>query len=115
MTLNELKTILEEAREAAQLESQAVYNRYGTDHVGCCGFAWVNIYEHNGVKLKGNTRMGRLLKQAGVRQDYTRAFQVWGGEWYHGQSIDIKEAGARAYADVLKRHGFTAYPGSRLD
>jgi len=115
MTITELKNILAEAREAAQTESMVLYNRYGTDHVGACGFAWVNIYEHNGTKIKGNTRLGKLLKTAGVRQDYTRAFQVWGGEWYNGQNVDIKEAGARAYADVLKQYGFTAYAGSRLD
>ena len=115
MTIQELKAILVEAQNAATAKSMELYNKYGTDHVGCCGFAWVNIYEHNGAKIKGNTRMGRLLKSAGVRQDWTRAFSVWGGEWYHGQSIDIKEAGAQAYADVLRKYGFTAYAGSRLD
>lgn len=115
MTITELKNILVEAQQQAAAASMAEYTKYGTDHVGACGFAWVNIYEHNGTAIKGNTKLGKLLKTAGVRQDYTRAFQVWGGEWYNGQSIDIKEAGARAYADVLKRYGFTAYAGSRLD
>ena len=115
MNIQELKNILVEAQQQAAAASMVEYNKYGTDHVGACGFAWVNIYKHNGTAIKGNTKLGKLLKAAGVRQDYTRAFQVWGGEWYNGQSIDIKEAGARAYADVLKRYGFEAYAGSRLD
>ena len=115
MNIQELKNILVEAQQQATAASMVEYNKYGTDHVGACGFAWVNIYEHNGTKIKGNTKLGKLLKAVGVRQDYTRAFQVWGGEWYNGQSIDIKEAGAQAYADVLRKYGFTAYAGSRLD
>ena len=113
MTITELKNILVEAQQAAAARSMEMYTQHGDGWA--CGFAWVNIYEHNGAKIKGNTKLGRLLKAAGVRQDYTRAFQVWGGEWYGGQSIDIKEAGALAYAEVLPKHGFTAYAGSRLD
>ena len=115
-TVAELKKIIEEAKAVAYMEADNFENKYFPDGGwGACGFAWVNIYEHNGQKIKGNTKMGRLLKSAGVRQDWTRAFQVWGGEWYGGQSIDIKEAGAREYARVLKGYGFTAYAGSRLD
>jgi hypothetical protein len=29
--------------------------------------------------------------------------------------MDIKETGARAYAEVLKSHGITAYMSSRAD
>jgi hypothetical protein len=113
MNIQELKNILVEAQQAAAARSMEMYNQHGDGWA--CGFAWVNIYEHNGTKIKGNTKLGKLLKAAGVRQDYTRAFQVWGGEWYNGQSIDIKEAGAQAYAEVLRKYGFTAYAGSRLD
>ena len=113
MNIQELKNILVEAQNAAAAKSMEMYTQHGDGWA--CGFAWVNIYKHEGKAIKGNTKLGKLLKQAGVRQDYTRAFQVWGGEWYNGQSIDIKEAGARAYADVLKRYVFEAYAGSRLD
>ena len=82
---------------------------------GACGFAWVNIYEHNGTKLKGNTKMGRAMKAAGVRQDYTKSFQLWNPSGYPTQNIDTLEAGARAAAEVFRKYGFTAYAGSRLD
>ena len=75
-----------------------------------CGFAWTNIY-----KVKGNTRLGKMLKAAGVRQDYTKAFQLWNPSGLPVQNIDCKEEGARAAAEVFRKYGFEAYSGSRLD
>ena len=111
-TATQLETILEEAQEAAIVASSKHINTHGEGAM--CGFAWVNIYKHNGKKIAGNTKLGRLLKQVGVRQDYTRAFSQW-CNWYGGQSVDVKESGARAFADVLQHYGFEAYAGSRLD
>jgi hypothetical protein len=111
-TATQLDTVLEEAQEAARAATAQHIIAHGEGAM--CGFAWVNIYKHNGKKITGNTKLGRLLKQVGVRQDYTRAFSQW-CNWYHGQSIDVKESGARAFAEVLQEHGFEAYAGSRLD
>ena len=110
-TVNEIRTILDEAHVAAEAACQSAYEANGNNDWDACGFAWVNIWG-----VKGNTRLGRALKAAGVQQDYTRAFSIWNPGNYGGQSISIKEAGAQAYADVLKRYGFDkAYAGSRLD
>jgi hypothetical protein len=81
-----------------------------------CGFAWVTVYP----KHKGNTREGRaerkVLEQLGLRKDWTgKAYELWNPSGWHGQSMDVKEAGARAAASVLKSYGFTAYMGSRAD
>jgi hypothetical protein len=75
-----------------------------------CGFAWVNIY-----KIKGNTKLGRAMKQAGYTKDYTGAYQIYNPAGYGGQSMDVKEAGARAAALVFEQYGFTAYAGGRAD
>ena len=76
-----------------------------------CGFAWVNIY-----KVKGNTKIGKMLTNAGVRKNsYERAFQLWNPAKLGVQSVGILEAGAEAAAEVFKKYGFTAYAGSRLD
>jgi hypothetical protein len=56
-----------------------------------------------------------MLKAAGVRQDYTKAFQIWNPSGLSVQNVDCKEVGAQAAADVFKKYGFTAYAGSRLD
>ena len=115
-TVQELKNIITEAQQAAYTAADDFENKYFPDGGwGACGFAWTNIYEHNGRKLKGNTKLGRLLKQAGVEQDWTRTFSIWNPSKYPTQNVDTLEAGARAAADVLKRYGFTAYAGSRLD
>jgi hypothetical protein len=56
-----------------------------------------------------------MLKAAGVRQDYTRAFQIWNPSGLSVQNVDTKEVGADAAAAVFKRYGFNATSGSRLD
>lgn len=111
-TANQLETILEEAQEAARAATAQHIIAHGEGAM--CGFAWVNIYKYDGKIITGNTKLGRLFKHLGVRQDYTRAFSQR-CNWYHGQSIDVKESGARAFAEVLQEYGFEAFAGSRLD
>ena len=116
MNVQDLKAMVVEAQDAAYAAADEFENKYFPDNGwGACGFAWVNIYSHNDTKLKGNTKMGRALKAAGITQDWTRTFSIWNPSKYPTQNIDTLEAGARAAADVLKRYGFTAYAGSRLD
>jgi len=109
MTQAQVEAILNEAHSAAEREVNALSAKHG-DCWGACGFSWVHIHG-----VKGNSKLGRKLKAAEVRQDYTRTFQVWNPGGYGGQNIEIKEAGAQAYAKVLKSYGFTAYAGSRMD
>ena len=115
ITVEQIQDWLSEAEEAARTAAAEAYALNGNSDWDACGFGWVNIYRFNDKKLDGRTKMARLLKQAGLRQDYTRAFSVWNPGGYGGQSIAIKEAAARAYARVLEQKGFTAYAGSRLD
>lgn len=110
-TVEQIKAIVAEAKEAAY----AAATKFFQDKLGgvdqyACGFAWVNIYG-----IKGNTKLGRAMKAAGVRKDYTGAHQIWNPAQLGVQNIDTLEAGAYAAADVFKRYGFTAYAGSRLD
>ena len=81
-----------------------------------CGFAWVTVYPEH----KGNTRAGKaeraVLSAMGFRKDWTgKAYELWNPTGYAGQSMDVKEAGAQAYAEVLRGAGFKAYMGSRAD
>ena len=104
-------SIVAEAKQAAY---DAAYKFFmdkleGRDQYAC-GFAWTNIYG-----IKGNTKMGKVLKEAGVRQDYTKAFQLWNPSGLHVQNVDTLEEGARAAAEVFRNYGFEAYAGSRLD
>ena len=111
MTVEKIQAIMAEAEQAAKEAAKKYFIEvlWGRDQLAC-GFAWVNIYG-----IKGNTKLGKMLKQAGIRQDYTRTFQIWNPAKYHCQNVDTLYVGAEAYAKVLQSYGFEAYAGSRLD
>ena len=107
-TQEQVNAIVAEALQEASKAARDALAKYGDRDA--CGFAWTNIY-----KVKGNTKLGKMLKAAGVRQDYTKAFQLWNPSKMPVQSVGILEAGAQAAADVFRKYGFEAYAGSRLD
>ncbi len=110
-TQEQINDIVAEAQTAAkQAAMEFFYDRLGGKDQYACGFAWTNIY-----KVKGNTKLGKMLKAAGVRQDYTKAFQIWNPSGMHCQNVDTLEAGAEAAARVFQKYGFEACAGSRLD
>jgi hypothetical protein len=110
-TVEEVRAIVAEAKEAAREASDKFFQeKLGGQDQYACGFAWVNIYG-----IKGNTKMGKTLKAAGIRQDYSKAFSIWNPSEHNCQNIDTKEAGAYAAAKVFEQYGFQAYAGSRLD
>ena len=116
LTVAQIQAAVREAKEAAYEAADHYFKtRLGGVDQYACGFAWTSIYKFNDKPIKGNTRIGRAMKAAGIRQDYNRVFQIWNPSGYGCQNIDTLEAGARAAADVLKKYGFTAYAGSRLD
>ena len=77
-----------------------------------CGFAWVNVYG-----VRSNSKLGKALQSFGFRKDYTGSLQIWNPSGHGTQSISVKEAGAYAYARVLKDQlGLDkVYAGSRMD
>jgi len=105
---------VELACQEAQLEARAAardfFEKHG-DH-DACGFAWVNIYG-----VRSNSKLGKCLTAAGFRKDYSGAFCLWNPSGFPTQSISILEAGAEAYAQVLKdKLGLDkVYSGSRMD
>lgn len=110
-TQEQVNEIVKQAKQAAyEAAMEFFYDKLGGRDQYACGFAWVNIHG-----IKGNTKLGKMLKAAGVRQDYTKAFQIWNPSGMAVQNVDTLEAGAQAAAKVFEQHGFTAYAGSRLD
>ena len=110
-TQEQVNEIVREAQEAAHQAAMKFFQEElgGVDRFAC-GFAWTNIYG-----IKGNTKLGKMLKAAGVRQDYTKAFQLWNPAKMMCQNVDTLEVGAQAAANVFRKYGFEAYAGSRLD
>lgn len=73
---------------------------------GACGFAW--------VEFAGNTAWGRWAKKSGIASShYPSGLCLWVSEG--GQSVERKEAYARAYAQALRDSGIKARANSRLD
>lgn len=107
-TQDQITVIVSEARAQARQAAEQALERWGDR--GACGFAWCSIWN-----IRGNTRMGKMLKAAGVQQTYDRSFQIWNPSGLGVQSVLVLEAGAEAAADVFRKHGFEAYAGSRLD
>ena len=112
VTQEQVNAIVQEARDAARQAANNYFHEVlGGQDQYACGFAWTDIY-----KVKGNTKLGRMLKAAGVnRNSYQRTYQIWNPSGLHVQNVDCLEAGARAAAEVFRKYGFEAYAGSRLD
>ena len=84
-------------------------NEYGEPMY--CGFAWVDVSVE-----RTNSREAKLLESVGFRKSYrAKTMTLWDPAQHRGQSMDCKEVGAQAYAEVLRAHGFKAYMGSRAD
>jgi hypothetical protein len=102
---------LNEAGMAARVAAKQTHAALGGDK-GACGFAWVNVWG-----VRSNSRLGKTLMSYGFRKDYTGSLQLWNPSKAGVQSLDILEAGAYAYAEVLKQKlGLEkVYAGSRMD
>jgi len=99
-----------EAGIQARTAAKAFHAKHGDRDA--CGFAWVDVYG-----VRSNSKLGKWLAAAGFRKSYTGSLQLWNPSGFPTQSISILEAGAEAYAEVLKRKlGLDkVYAGSRLD
>ncbi len=84
-------------------------NEYGEPMY--CGFAWVEV-----PVTRTNSKQAKELQSIGFKASWRpKIMQLWDPAKHHGQSMDCKEAGAEAYADVLNKYGFKAYMSSRAD
>ena len=110
-TVEQIKDIVAEAKQAAREAADKFFQEKlgGVDRYSC-GFAWVDI-----LGVKGNTRLGKTLKAAGIKQNYSKTFSIWNPSEHGAQNVDTLEAGAEAAAKVFEKYGFKAYAGSRLD
>lgn len=108
--LDRVQDAVNEAAQAARTAAKLALQQYGDRDA--CGFAWVDVY-----KVRSNSKLGKALQAAGFRKSYTGSLQLWNPSQAYVQSVGILEAGAEAYARVLKeRLGLeSCYANSRLD
>ena len=99
-----------EAAMAARTAAKEFLQKHGDRD--CCGFAWVNVWG-----VRSNSKLGKALQAAGFRKDYTGSLQLWNPSKAATQSLNVLEAGAEAYAQVLRdKLGLDkVYAGSRMD
>ena len=101
---------IEKGLAQAEAASRSKYAQMGGDGYAC-GFAWVEVYVE-----RTNSKQAKELLKAGFRKDYKpRCLSYWNPGNLPVQNIDIKEAGAEAFAAYLTALGLKAYAGSRLD
>lgn len=104
-----IRSIVSEAKDAAYKAATKHIETHGENLY--CGFAWVEIFG-----IKGNTRLGKAFKAAGVEKDYKGCYSIWNPSGLGTQCMWTKEVGAQAAVDVFQRYGFArAYMGSRAD
>ena len=108
LTVADVVAIRQEALDAAKRAALKHLDTVGENMY--CGFAWVNIYG-----VKGNTKMGKTLKAAGIEQSYDKSYQMWNPSGVGTQCMLTKEVGAQAAADDFLKYGFRSYMGSRAD
>ena len=117
LTFEELSSIFDKALTSATRAARHYHEviNEGEDR-GCCGFARVEIEEYKGKKIRGNTKVGKLLKEYGLSQRSDKVFYFPIGAFsLPTQSLEVKEAGAAEFARVLKENGFAAYDYSVMD
>ena len=76
-----------------------------------CGFAWVEV-----TVDRTNSKEAKELLAAGFKRDYkARTLTLWNPGGLNTQSMEIKEVGSHACAEVLRNYGFRANAYIRAD
>lgn len=97
--------------DAIGLSDQIDYSKKVYVMDGLCGFAWVNVGD-------GRSSFARWLKDNEyANKDYYGGYQIWSSRFGSdsSQSVERKEAGCRAAAEVFNSYGLKASVQSRLD
>lgn len=99
--------IAEAAFNAAEFAAKEFIDEFGEPMF--CGFAWVNV-------TPGNSAMARyLVENCGARKSSRKGVDVWNPSKSFTQSMDVRYAGAVAFAEALQVFGIQAEAMSRGD
>lgn len=109
MTTVTIESAVKDAFEAARAASAAIYDQYNM--ADACGFNWVMV-------TPGTSKVARYLKEQGLGRKHhgEPGIAVWNPSRTGSQSITVGEAGASAFARVLREQlGVEALSQSRMD
>ena len=111
--------IFNEASEAAQKATNEYIAKYGDGAGTMCGFAWVDVSPARGPFVNWCKKAGKAHGDRGGnmhgRPGTYGGWTFWNPSRNYTQSVDAKEVGARAFAQVLQSYGINASVDSRLD
>jgi hypothetical protein len=103
----EFTSIYQEALTAAKAAEAEYLAKNGEPWY--CGFAWVDF-------PSARTPFVTWCKKNGVgSKHWKKGWSIWNPAGNGTQSMDIKESGAVAFAQVMNRHGVVCHAGSRAD
>jgi hypothetical protein len=101
------RAIYEEAIASAKKAEQDYIDKHGEPLY--CGFAWVDIPD-------GRSPFVNWCKKVGVGdKHWKKGWSIWNPAGNHTQSMNIKEAGAEAFAKVLNKYNISCYWASKAD
>lgn len=105
----EVYAIIVEAYEAARVATDKMIAENPNVWYPC-GFAWVRIRPARGAIVTA-------LKEKGLGRtdDYEGGFVIYNPSDNNTQWMDAKVAGARAFAEVFRKHGVKCNAESRID
>jgi hypothetical protein len=108
MTDTEARAIVKEALDKASLATAKWLAEY--DSVYPCGFAWIVIRPARGqfTKILRQKQLGEVNKTYG-------GYMIWNPSGNSTQCMLAKEAGATAFAEVLRKHGVDVEVQTRID
>ena len=123
--------------EAAGKQAIADFSaKYGTNErsggydSGACGFAWIVIRPARGKFVNWCKAQNKIATEAKTAENgrtwpmtpygdnhYSGGWCLWqaGSKDYRGQSVDVYQVAATAFAKVLEANGIPCSVGSRLD
>lgn len=105
--MENFQAIYDEAKAAGIKAENDYIAQYGEPYY--CGFAWVEI-------PNGRSKFVNWLKKQNIGgKHWKKGWEIWRPTDRMTQSMDVLEAGAYAFAKVLKAHGIEAYANSRPD
>lgn len=118
MNLEQINSLIEEAMKVGNEKSLEYFDNElnGKDKMPC-GFAWIVFETYQGKKINGRTKIGKMLKELGLKQVYEdKKFYIWNPGGLNIQNIDCKEVGARAVTKYINDNSeFYCWVNSRLD
>ena len=104
------KQMHKEALDKAKTATERYLSEHGDGFP--CGFAKVTAY------VNGNTKIGKSFKACGFKKSHGGGWMFWNPSLHATQNVDAKLAGAKAYANVIRKHlgdDFPIYESSMLD